>query len=63
MNILVKKFKEQLGIVLLKLTNKKYTVKNTQNRQEPTKYIQAMIRYAKGASIEQVYNQLIFAHK
>lgn len=60
---LVKRFKEQPGVALSKLTNKKYTVKDARNRREPTEYVQTMIRYAEGASIEQVYNQLIFAHE
>ena len=49
--------------MLSKLTNEKYTLKDAQNQREPTEYVQTMIRYAKGANINQVYNQLIFAHK
>lgn len=63
MNTLVKRFKEQLGVTLSKLTNEKYMVKDAQNQREPTGYVQAMICYAKGVSIDQVYNKLIFAYK
>lgn len=31
-------------------------MKDAQNQQEPTKYVQAVIHYVKKANIDQVYN-------
>ena len=60
---LVKQFKEQSGVALMKLTNEKYTLKDAQNQQQLAKYVQAIVHHAKGADIEAVYNQLIFAYE
>lgn len=61
--LLMKQFKGQSGVVLLKLTNKKYTLKNARNQWQPVKYVQAIVHHAKEADIEAVYNQLTFAYK
>ena len=49
--------------MLLKLTSKKYTLKNTQNQQQPAKYVQAIVHHANRIDIEAIYNQLTFAYK
>lgn len=63
MDTLMKKFKKQPEEAFSKLTNEKYTIKNAQNHWELATYVQAIVCHAKGASINQVYNQLIFAHE
>lgn len=63
MDTLMKKFKKQPEVAFSKLTNEKYTIKNAQSHWELAMYVQAIVYHAKGASINQVYNQLIFAHE
>ena len=60
---LVKHFKKQLGVTLMKLTSEKYTVKNTWNKQKLAEYIQTMAQYIKKANIDIIYNQLILVYK
>lgn len=50
-------------MVLVKLMNKKYTLKDAQNQQQPAKYVEAIVRHVKGTDIKAVYNQLTFAYK
>ena len=61
--LLVKQFKEQSGVVLVKLTNKKYTLKDAQNQQQLAEYVQAIVCHGKRADIKAIYNQLTFAYK
>lgn len=61
--VLVKHFKKQPSMIFVRLTSKKYTVKNVRNQQKSAKYLQAITRHAKGANINAVYNQLIFAYE
>lgn len=46
-----------------KLTTEKYTIRDARNQREPAEYVQAIVRHAKGADIESIYNQLVFAHE
>lgn len=50
-------------MALVKLINKKYTVKNMYNQQKPAKYVQVVARHTKDANIDAMYNQLTFAYK
>lgn len=59
----MKRFKKQLGMVLAKLINKRYTIKNVRNQQKLVEYIQAIICHTKEANIDAIYNQLTFAYK
>lgn len=61
--LLVKWFKEQSGVVLVKLMSKKYSLKDAQNQQQLAKYVEAIVRHAKRTDIKAVYNQLTFAYK
>lgn len=60
---LVKQFKKQSDIALVKLINEKYTLKNAQNQQQPVEYVQIIVCHAKKTDIKAIYNQLTFAYK
>ena len=60
---LVNQFKEQSGVAFMKLTNKKYTLKDAQNQRQPAKYVQTIMHHVKRADIEAIYNQLTFVYE
>ena len=60
---LTKRFKESTGVALNHLTAEKYSVADARNKREPAGYVQSVIRHAKAANIDNVENQLTFAHQ
>ena len=61
--VLLKRFKESTGVALAHLTAEKYTLANARSKREPSGYVQAVIRHAKSANINNVENQLTFAYQ
>ena len=61
--VLLKRFKESTGVALNNLTSEKYTLTDARNKREPSGYVQAVIRHAKSANIDNVENQLTFAYQ
>lgn len=59
---LVQSFKETQSVALSKLTSEKFTLSDVRNHGQPSQYVQAIIRHAKGANMDGVYNQLTFAY-
>ena len=61
--VLLKRFKESIGVALAHLTAEKYTLADARNKREPSGYVQTVIRHAKSANINNVENQLTFAYQ
>ena len=59
---LVQRFKESQSVALSKFTTERFTLSNVRNHRQPSHYIQSIIRYAKGANMDSIYNQLTFAY-
>ena len=61
--VLLRRFKESTGVALSHLTAEKYTLADARNQREPSGYVQAVVRHAKSANIDNVENQLTFAYQ
>lgn len=60
---ITRRFKESTGVALHNLTSEKYSLHDARTRREPAAYVQAILRHAKSANIDNVENQLTFVYQ
>lgn len=61
--ILLIRFRENFDVALTHLTSEKYTLYDARFKRESSSYVQFVLRHARFANIDSVYNQLIFAYQ
>lgn len=60
---LITRFKQRTPLALKSLQQSKYTMADAKEKKDPRQFVQDIIRYARAAQINSVYNQLSMAWK
>lgn len=59
--ILIARFKQRTPLTLKSLEETRHTMTNAKKTKDPRQFVQNVVRYARAAQIDSVYNQLSMA--
>ena len=58
---LIARFQQRTQVALKSLQQSRYTMANAKERKDPRQFVQEIVRYARAAQIDSIYNQLSMA--